>query len=280
MTAPRLRRRAGVVAAATAALMALWAGPAAADTSTASATAATLTLAGGSTASSGSFSATSDGATSSTSGNAQPALTVLGSQTLITSGVLVQKAVARTDGSSAACAGLVGSGGGISIGSDGSCTVTPGTGGVSIRLVGGATPVDVLADAITSRCTATSAGATTGGATLTNARVSTAVAVALPATPANGTSVSVSGVATLLLNGQTQPSGAGSIRVSALYVTLAGSTARVDVADSVCGLNVATLPVPALPLSGWTVAAGAVVAGWAVLAARFVRRRAGTVLVA
>ncbi|MCO7221637.1 choice-of-anchor P family protein [Klenkia sp. PcliD-1-E] len=279
MTAPRLRRRAGVVAAATAALVALWAGPAAADTSQAQATAANLTLAGGSTASSGTVSATSDGQTASTSGNTQPALSVLGSQTLITSGVLVQQAVARNDGTSAACAGLVGTGGGISIGSDGTCTVNPGSGGVTIRLVGGATPVDIKADAITSRCTATSAGATTTGVTLTNARVTTLATINLPVNPGTGVSVSVPGVATILLNGQTQPQGAGSVRVSALYVSLLSGSA-VDVAASTCGLNVATVPVPAVPLSGWTVAAGAVVAGWGVLAVRFVRRRTGPVLVA
>ncbi len=77
----------------------------------------------------GTFSATSDGQTASTSGNGQPALSVLGSQTLITSGVLVQQAVARNDGTSAACSGLVGTGGGISIGSDGTCTVTPAAAG-------------------------------------------------------------------------------------------------------------------------------------------------------
>lgn len=280
MTAPRLGRRAGLVAAATAALVALMAGPASADTSKASAVAASITLAGSGAVSSGTFSADSDGQTATTSGNAQPALGVLGSQTLITSGVLVQRAVARDDGTSAACSGLVGTGGGISIGSDGTCTVTPGSGGVTIRLVGGAVPVDIKADAITSRCTATSAGATTTGVTLTNARVTTAVAINLPVNPGSGVSVAVPGVATVLLNGQTQPQGAGSVRVSALAVSLLGSTASVDVAASGCGLNVVTVPVPAVPLSGWTVAAGAVVAGWGVLAVRFVRRRTGTVLVA
>lgn len=280
MTTTRLGRRAGLVAAATAALVALWAGPASADTSKASATAASVTVAGNGTASSGTFSATSDGQTASTSGNGQPALSVLGSQTLITSGVLVQQAVARNDGTSAACSGLVGTGGGISIGSDGTCTVTPGSGGVTIRLVGGVTPVDIKADAITSRCTATSAGVVTSGVTLTNARVTTAVAINLPVNPGSGVSVSVPGVATILLNGQTQPQGAGSIRVSALNVALLSGTASVDVAASSCGLNVVTVPVPAVPLSGWTVAAGAVVVGWGVLAVRFVRRRTGSVLVA
>ncbi|SDO44283.1 hypothetical protein SAMN05660199_02004 [Klenkia soli] len=267
------RRRAGVLAAATTALVVLCAGPAAADTSAASATAASLVLANGSAASSGSFSASHDGQTGTTTGNSAPALSVLGSQTLITSGALVQKAVALADGTSAACAALVGSGGGVSIGSDGTCTVTPGTGGVSVRLVGGLTPVDVLADSISSRCTATSAGVTTAGSSLANARVSTAVAIGLPSSPAPGTSVSVPGVATLLLGGQTQPQGAGSVRVSALYVSLLTGTVRVDVASSTCGLNVATVPVPALPLSGWTLVSAAVLGVWGYLVARVVRRR-------
>lgn len=274
MTSPLLRRRAGVLLAATTALVVLWAGPASADTSTASATAASLVLAGGGTASSGSFSASHDGQTGTTTGNAAPALSVLGSQPIITSGALVQKAVALADGTSAACAALVGSGGGVSIGSDGTCTVTPGTGGVSIRLVGGLTPVDIAADAISSRCTATSTGTTTAGSTLTNAKVLTAgvQTLALASNPAAGTSVSLT-AATLLLGGQTQPQGAGSVRASALYVSLVTGTVRIDIASAACGKNVATVPVPAVPLSGWTVVSAAVLAVWGALAVRVVRRR-------
>lgn len=275
MTSLLLRRRAGVLLAATTALVVLWAGPASADTSTASATAASLVLAGGGTASSGSFSASHDGQTATTTGNAAPALSVLGSQPIITSGALVQKAVALADGTSAACAALVGSGGGVSIGSDGTCTVTPGTGGVSIRLVGGLTPVDIRADSISSRCTATSAGVTTAGAALANAKVTTlgSADIPIPSSPGQGTTVSVPLVATLLLGGQTQPQGAGSVRVSALYVSLLTGVVRIDIASAACGKNVATVPVPAVPLSGWTVVSAAVLAVWGALAVRVVRRR-------
>jgi hypothetical protein len=152
--------------------------------------------------------------------------------------------------------------------------VTPGTGGVSIRLVGGLTPVDIAADAISSRCTATSTGTTTAGSTLTNAKVLTAgvQTLALASNPAAGTSVSLT-AATLLLGGQTQPQGAGSVRVSALYVSLVTGTVRIDIASAACGKNVATVPVPAVPLSGWTVVSAAVLAVWGALAVRVVRRR-------
>lgn len=278
MSPVALRRRAGVVTAVVGALVVVGAGPALADTSQSSATAASLVLAGGSTASSGTVTAANDGQTATTSGNTQPALSVLGSQTLITSGTLVQKAVALADGTSAACSALVGAGGGITIGADGSCTVAKGTGGVSIRLLGGTLPVDVLADAVSSRCTAASTGATTASSSLVNARVSTATVtvptvVPLAASPSVGATVSVPGVATLVLNGQSSPQGAGSVRVGALTANLLTGGVRVDVATSSCGLNVVTLPVPAVPLSGWTALAGAAVAGWGVLAARRVRAR-------
>ncbi|MEI4273466.1 choice-of-anchor P family protein [Klenkia sp. LSe6-5] len=278
MTLTDLRRRAGTVTALATALVVLGAAPASADTASASATAASITLLGGSPASSGAVTATHDGETGSTTGNPAPALALLGSQTLITSGTLVQKAVANGDGTSAACSALVGAGGGVTIGADGSCLVAPGTGGVSLRLLGGALPVDVLADAISSRCTASSTGATTAASSLVNARVRTTTltvptVVPLASSPAVGAGLSVPGVATLLLNGQTAPQGAGSVQVAALSVSLLADGTRVDVATSTCGLNVATVAVPAVPLTGWTVVAGAVVAGWAVLAARWVRRR-------
>ena len=271
-TRPRLRSSwlpAGICAA----LIMVGAGPAHADTATAAASAATLTLAGGSTATSGTLQASSDGTAQTSSGAPRPALTVLGTQSLITSGVLVQSAVARTDGTSAACAGMVGSGGSITIGADGSCTTVAGTGGVAIRLLGGLTPVDLLADAIVSRCTATSAGVTTAGVSLVNARVSTAVVLNLASNPAPGTVVTVPGVAELRLNGLTAPQGAGSVRVSALYVSLASSTVRVDLGQSRCGLNVVTMQVPAVPVTGWAVAALAVLVTWGALATRWVRAR-------
>jgi len=275
VTTSDLRRRAGLVSVLAVVLVVLGAGPASADTSQATATAVVLTLGAGSTASSGTVTAGHDGQTATSTGNTAPALSVLGSQTVVTSGTLVQKAVARADGTSAACSALVGAGGGITIGADGSCVVAAGSGGVSLRLLGGALPVDLRADAISSRCTASSTGATTGASSLVNARVTTAVAVPLAASPAVGVGVSVPGVATLLLNGQTSPQGTGSIRVGALTVDLLTTTAHVEVAASTCGQNAATLPVPAVPLSGWTAVAAVVVAGWALLAARWVRGRVG-----
>lgn len=277
MTRTSLRRRAGVVLAATTALVLLWTGPASADTSRASAIAASLVLAGGGVASSGQVAADHDGQTGTSTGDSAPALGVLGSQTLITSGALVQKAVARPDGTSAACAALVGAGGGITIGADGACTVVKGTGGVRIRLlgVGGVSLGEITADALSSQCTATSAGVTTASAALANAKATVVLPIALAANPVGGVSVPLGGVATLLLGGQTAPQGSGSVRVSALYVSLLDSVARIDIASATCGVNVATLPVPAVPLSGWTAAAAGVLAVWGVLAARWVRRRTG-----
>ncbi|GAB3933525.1 hypothetical protein GCM10027614_04580 [Micromonospora vulcania] len=126
---PRVRSGLARTAAALAgglALAVLAASPAMADTSQSTASALQISLLGGGLASSGSTSATNDGTTESISGNQSPPLAVLGAQTVIAAGVLAQNVRAYNDGTSAACAGVLGPGGAVTIGVGGSCIVTPG----------------------------------------------------------------------------------------------------------------------------------------------------------
>lgn len=116
------------------ALLLLTATPAAAvdPVSQASGSALSLNLAGR-TAGSGEFVATNDGKTQETSGTNTPALPILGDQQAVVGGAVGQDAIAKTDGSSAACAGLVGRNGTVEVGPHGSC-LTDSNGRVILSL--------------------------------------------------------------------------------------------------------------------------------------------------
>ncbi|WP_369052044.1 hypothetical protein [Kineococcus terrestris] len=271
-TDPTPRRSARPVlagAAAGAAALLLAAGPAAADTSTAAANAARVGALTAPLATSGTATASNDGSTALVTTAQTPALSVLGGQGGITAGTLVQTAAARGDGTSTACAGLVGSGGAVTVGATGICTTSSGTGGVRVVLVPG---TEVRADALHASCTASSDGTATASARLVNARVVTvgltgnvtSTVLSLTGNPAANSGVTVPGVATLGLNVQDAPAGAGSVRASALRITLlSGLAAEVNVGTVTCGANARTVPVPALPGPAVPVAAAALlVAGW------------------
>lgn len=92
--------------------------------SQASASAATVTLAGDQ-AGTGAFTATHDGDGERTTGRNTPVLPLLEHQAGIVGGALGQDATAEGDGTSAACAGLVGRGGTVRVGPDGRCLTEP-----------------------------------------------------------------------------------------------------------------------------------------------------------
>ncbi|MEW2145787.1 choice-of-anchor P family protein [Micromonospora vinacea] len=269
---PRVRSglaRTAAVLAGGLAMVVLAASPAMADTSQSSASALQISLLGGGLASSGTASATNDGTTESISGNQNPPLGVLGAQTVITAGVLSQNVRAFNDGTSAACAGVLGPGGTITIGPGGSCIVTPGT-GVTLNLgTSGVATISLVADAIYSSCTATSSPSATGTASLLNARiVSTILGVettllSLPENPAPNTGLNVPGLINLTLNAQSS-SGVGQLTVTALNLTaLGGALAGVTIGTSSCGANAVAPPIPVIPLAGAPLALGigALVAG-------------------
>ncbi|WP_432542531.1 hypothetical protein [Kineococcus sp. SYSU DK002] len=262
--------------AGAAALVLATAGPAAADTSTATANAVTVGALGVSTVHSGTVSASNPGSGDPVTSAQAPALSVLGGQGGITAGALVQTAVAGADGTSAACAGLVGSGGRISVGTDGVCTTSGGSGGVQVVLVPGTPEVRAFgkvvtpavegtilrADAVLVSCRASSAPTTGSTVTLANARVTTAgsTVLSLAATPAPGTEVSVPGVATLALH-SVPPAPAGSTQATALTIKLLnGAVAAVNVGTVTCGANARTVPADALPGPALPLAAAALAA--------------------
>ena len=117
-------RAAAAVGAATLSLVAVAPALAAAPVSQAGANAINLSVAGNANGS-GNATATNDGNTESKSGQETPPLSVLGGQQLIRAGVLAQQATARADGTSAACAGLAGSGGSV-VNIGGSNCLAPG----------------------------------------------------------------------------------------------------------------------------------------------------------
>ncbi|MFI6132806.1 choice-of-anchor P family protein [Micromonospora sp. NPDC051141] len=244
------------------AMAVLAASPAMADTSQSSASALQISLLGGGLASSGSASASNDGTTESISGNQNPPLAVLGAQNVITAGVLGQNVRAYNDGTSAACAGVLGTGGTITIGPGGSCLVTPGA-AVTLNLgTNGLATISLVADAIYSSCTATSSPSATGTTSLVNARiVSTVLGVdttllSLPASPAPNTGLSVPGLINLTLNGQSS-SGTGQLSVTALNLTaIGGALAGVTIGTSNCGANAVAPPIPVIPLAGAPLALG------------------------
>jgi len=267
------RRPGAVLAAAAAAFLLLPAGTALADTSTATANAAWVTVAG-TTATTGDQRAANDGDQGTVTSTSTPVLAA-GSQPLITVGRYVQTAVAYADGRSAACAGLVGAGGSITINSAGTCVVTAGSGGVSLKLTSLAT---ITADAITASCTAASDGTVTGAASLAGAKVNVAgvLPLALAATPAPDTGVTVKALGATIarLNLNEQNVDGGKITVGALWTAVLSPAVSSMIGTVTCGANVRVLPTPALPVHAASLGGAAAVIGvWAVLAHRTVRRR-------
>jgi hypothetical protein len=231
--------------------------------SQATANAINATVLGPTVVNSGTFTASNDGTTETTTGNANPALTVLGSQTLISAGALPQSAVANTDGTSGACAGVLGNDGTVQVGALGACTVSP-SGGVTLTvppLVAGADTVDIGATAIIGECQAAGASPPTATATADLADVTVSVLgtpITIPADPAPNTSVGIPGVATLVLNEQSS-NGTGEINETAFDLTLLGAVyggVHITLGNVTCGPNAQSAPTPIASVQAWPVFAG------------------------
>lgn len=305
----RITGRASAVLAVGAVLALTVANPALADTSQATAQAAKVTLAGGTVLDTGICSATNPGTGQSKSGPCTPASIVLPGQNLLTAGVLAQDALANNDGTSRACAGAVGSGGSIQIGTGPSCTVNPGTPdgvrllGTTLPLLGGAGPALLSADAVYSECSASTHGAPTGTSTIADLRLGSGLlnlggtgvgGTPIATNPGPNTTVTIAGLATLVLNEQT--TSGGTLTVTALRLTvlpdanllgldlsalglgsLLGGVlapgvagAEVIVGRVTCGPNAVAPVISAIPLAGLPFAAGtlAVLVGGAMVVRR------------
>jgi len=252
------------VTAAGLAMALFMASPAMADTSQSSASALQLTLVGGGLASSGQTTASNDGTTETLTGTQNPLLTVLGTQPVISAGVLGQTSRAFTDGSSAACAGVVGAGGSIVVGGNGNCVATPGGSAVSLALgtIVGTGAIALTADAIYSSCNATSAPTATGTTSLVNAKITatllgiTTTLLNLSANPAPNSGLTIPLVLDVTENAQTTPT-PGEITVTALNISaISGALASLQIGHVVCGPNAQAEPVPSIPLKGTPIALG------------------------
>ncbi len=120
-----LRLVTAAVGAATLSAIAVAPAIAAAPVSQARANAVTLSVAGTPNGS-GDVTAKNDGSEETKTGNATPPISVLGGQDLLNTGVLAQEATARSNGTSAACAGLAGNGGSVAQVGSSRCLI-PGT---------------------------------------------------------------------------------------------------------------------------------------------------------
>lgn len=225
-----------------------------ADTSAATAQAVSLTIANNQVVTSGTEKASNDGTQGTVTAGGTPALSLLGTQSVINAGLLPQTAVAYADGSSAACAGLVGAGGTIQIGNDGNCTVIGGgAGGVLINL---SNQLVIQATAILEECFAKSDGTVSAQAQLIDAAVYAGgqKLVDIPANPAASTTQSPAALLSLGLNVQ-DTSTPGEIKATALTVTLLGAI-NLSIGNVTCGPNALTSPTSVLPVKSWPIAGG------------------------
>jgi hypothetical protein len=129
----------------------------------------------------------------------------------------------------------------------------------------------LTADAISSNCTADSSGVS-GSASLVNAKLS---GVAIAANPGPNTTLTVAGLATVILNEQTTSSSGGtnSITVNAVHVklNLGLATGDIIISQSHCDANAGTVvPVGTIGVLGLTGLAGI---GFAFMQHRGYRRR-------
>jgi hypothetical protein len=131
----------------------------------------------------------------------------------------------------------------------------------------------LTATSVTSSCSLnTNTGVVSGTATITNGAVATRLrTITLAANPSVNQSVRVAGIARITLNRQTT-SADGTLTVTAIFVSLLGSTQTLSIGTSVC--NAASLaPVPVLPGMALPLTMGGLALAATVVTVRTLRRR-------
>jgi hypothetical protein len=230
----------------------LVASPASADTATAKANGLALTLLNNPspTLTSGTRLAKNDGATTTYSGPSSGGLGLLNGQSVLAAGVIVQQAYAFNNGSSVACAGVVGSGGLIQLGDSGNCVVKDAPkGGVVINLQGILT---IKADALMEQAQSSSNGTATAQGTFVNATIQLLGGSVMPIGlhPAVGDKIDLTPLIAIFLNTQTKGSD-GSISADLIKIKLIGDPAvGATVASVAAGPNASTGNIPVVPLAG------------------------------
>lgn len=238
--------------------------------------------------------AVDDGSTARVVRSLEGAIPLLPGENLVNTGVYAQTAIANNDGTSLACAGIVGTGGALSLGEDGTCTATGTTGPALLNLpgftvAGTGFTFRLQASSLYSFCTAgpaDSASGFTAGSTLANVTlIAQATVLGIPGPLVRipidlNQPVSIpapfSSVISLDLN-KVDTAGPQT-SATALHIGLGpnSSIASIDLGRTVCGANALTADVPALPLTpgGLATAAGTLVfLGGSVYAGRRLRGR-------
>ena len=191
---------------------------------------------------------------------------------LLSAGVLSQSAqLSTSDGSTAACAGLTGPNGLVTIGNNGVCSVTGVTAGVTITL--GATTI--TADAIVESCSFPKGGSPSANLQLLNARIDGG-AVLNSSPPPNTHLLNLLNVIVVNANTQATTLGAG-ISARGLTVTLVNSLGGADLVDLdigtvTCGTP-AAVPLPVFPLKSLPIAGGTALLLAAIVVPWYRRRR-------
>ncbi len=208
---------------------------------------------------------------------------------LVTASVLTQAAVANQNGTSAACAGVSGPGGGmIQVGPNLACTFNTSTsavGGGGVNLLHGL----LTANAIFAVCNATATGLPTGSSTLANIALGTGTGLlglgntlsgSLPTSAGGSTTISVVGPLNVNLgpllqitsNQQTTNPTTGMLSVTALHIQVLASNTLlaslglgtlltnglvITIGNVTCGPNAALAgQTPAFPAKGLPIAGG------------------------
>ena len=279
-------QRAGALGAVLALSAVAWASPAlAAGTSQSTAQALNATLLGGALASTTTSAATNDGTTPLVTQTFTSPIAVLPGQAVANTGAVSQTANASNAPSSSACAGLVGSGGALTVGDDGACTLSGATAPLLVNLgtaslAGFPFPVTLTlsATSIYSQCTAgpSGVGPFTASSTLAgvvlNATVLGANIASIPINVNNPVNLGVlNGLLTVTLNQTSQTGPTSSATALNIAVGPNGSLANVTIGRVTCGANATVVDIPMVPLQGAGVAgltALVVGGGWLALRRR------------
>jgi hypothetical protein len=233
------------------------ASPASADTTQATANAALVKLGGGELLTTGLRTSNFNGTTTTYTGTKTPTLNLLDAQDLLGLGLLPQQAEAYNDGSSGACAGVVGKGGLIQLGKKGSCDFVAGTDptpGLSINLPG---LLVVKADAILQDGYGDSSGYTEAHTSIVSGDISLLggtkllqnlpviggilgnglLSSVLPKDPAPNTKIlDLPGILTITANEQVPNfNGPGSLKSTALAVHVLDTTKLNDLLQNLLG---------------------------------------------
>jgi hypothetical protein len=230
----------------------LVASPASADTASSKASGLSVFLLNQSSATvtSGTRLAKNDGATTTYSGPSSGGLALLNGQSVLGAGVVVQQAYAFNNGSSVACAGVVGPGGLIQIGDAGNCVVKDAPkGGVVINLPG---LLVLKADALMEQASASSNGTATAQGTFLNATIQLLGGTVMPIAlhPAVGDKIDLTPLIGIFLNTQTKGTD-GSISADLIKIKVIGDPAvQANVASVAAGPNASTGSIPVVPLAG------------------------------